>query len=236
MKVFDFKIIAYQTVAFTQGGFPKLGLLTRNLLEKFGDDFPADPVSLPIPDNAPREIPRLIMKNDDGTRTLQVSPARVDIVLRPPIDFSLQTGDPLALDVLNYLESKFHTRYGRLSVVITRLHQLANPGIALAKHFCKQEWVDSKALDRSDVFEMHAYRRYRVSDEFPQINSWIRHKAGVHLLFGEKPVTGIIVEQDLNTPQELENSSIYETSTRESFFKTIATEADSILSLYYPEV
>lgn len=236
MKVSDFTTIAYQTVAFTQGGFPKLGLLTGSLLERFGVDFPADPMSLPIPDNAPREIPRLIMKNGDGSRTLQVSLARVDIVLQPSDGFTLQTGDPLALDILNHLESKFRTRYGRLSLVVTRFHQHANPGVALANHFCKQEWVDSKALSRSEVLEFHAYRRYRVNDEFSQINSWIRHKAGEHLLFGVKPATGIIVEQDLNTPQELEKSNIYEKDTRESFFKTIANEADSILSLYYPEV
>jgi hypothetical protein len=235
MKASDFTTIAYQTVAFTPGGFPKLGLLTKGLLERFGGDFPGDPVSLPIPENAPREIPRLIMKNGDGTRTLQISPARVDVVLQPPIGFSLQTGDPLALDILEYLESQFHTRYGRLSLIVTRFYEVANPGIVLASHFCKARWVSSKALDRSQAFEIHAYRRYRVSDEVPQVNSWIRHKAGEHMLFGINPATGIILEQDLNTPQELETSDNYFADRRLSFFNSIGIEADAILSIYYPE-
>jgi len=235
MKASDFSIVAHQSVAFTPGGFPRLGLLTKSLLEAFGSDFPADPVTLPIPDNAPREIPRLILKNSDGTRILQISPARVDIVLQPPVGFTLRDVDPLAHRILDYLASEFRFRYGRISLVVTRLYQIAEPGTALAEHFCKPQWVNSKALDRSQAFEIHAYRRYWVSEEFPQINSWIRHKAGEHVLYGVKPVTGVIVEQDLNTPQEEEPSADYPPDRRKRFFEAISTETEKILSLYYPE-
>jgi len=235
MNASDFTTIIYQTTAFTTGSYPRIGLLVKSLLESFADNFPADPIVLPIPENAPREIPRLILKNGDSSRIFQLSSARIDVSFRAEQGLDISTGDNLALQFLDHLDKKFQVRYGRLSLVVIRAFKTAHPGITLAHHFCKSKWVETKALDRSQAFEIHAYRRYRVNEMFPNINSWIRHKAGDHIFSGIAPITGIIIEQDLNTAHEEESSADFSEEMREQFYRVMSVEANKILSNYYPE-
>jgi len=239
MKASDFNIFACQFTAFTPGGSFRLWPLTKELHDAFVEHFPSDPISLPIPDNAPREIPRLILRNENETSKLQIAPARVDIMFNSGNPFEtlkLSSKIQLSLDILELYEKTAGLSFGRLSFVITRSFTIENPAHQLAKHFCKSEWISSKALNRPQVLEMHAYKRYKVNDDFPAINSWIRHKAGELNILGSQKFTGLIVEQDLNTPQEETDFAKFEAQKRSDFYHAMHPEAERILTDYYPEV
>lgn len=235
----DFIITNCQVVAFTPGGSFRLWPLVKDMRDTFGEYFPMDPISQPLPDNAPPELPRLILRNKNETCKMQIAPARVDMFFssgNPSKALDVSSKIDLSLKILDQYEETARVIFGRLSLVIIRLHAFNNPALHLAKHFCKPEWITSKALNRPQTLEMHAFKRYRVNEDFPEVNSWIRHKAGEYNLHDSAKFTGILVEQDLNTPLENLSTAKFEKEDRRKFFKTIyPTETDKIISDYYPE-
>ena len=51
----------------------------RTILDLCSDKFDGDPVVLPLPENAPREIPRIILERRDKSLKLEISPVRFNL-------------------------------------------------------------------------------------------------------------------------------------------------------------
>jgi hypothetical protein len=75
-------IISFQLALF----FSELDKRPDRFIKKFdaalGDVFDEMPVILPIPEDAPPEIPSVILKSSDGTYTCNIARSRIDILLK----------------------------------------------------------------------------------------------------------------------------------------------------------
>jgi hypothetical protein len=235
----DFQDFSYQASAFTPGLQFTINRILGSLLSKYSDRFDGEPISLPLPEEMPMEAPRIILRSVGEIWKLQISPLRIDFFWKGGIKDEKNSNKSefigLAEEVLDYYQDISKVVYGRLALVVERIAFIDKPGISLAWHFCKEERTNT-VLNRPDYFEIHAHKRYKVNDEFPDINSWIRHKV-VILKSGEhKGERVILVEQDLNTPPENINDVDFNKEMRHHFFKVIPIEMYSILKKYYPDV
>ena len=233
----DFEYLSYQAVVFTPELQLNLNRILSAIVGQYSDKFNGDPVVFQIPPDAPREIPRMVLRNQDESWKAQFSSTRLDIIwLRNYLKNEI-------LDIsefLNYSNKIFdsyreltNTRFGRLAFIVNRVQKSSNPGRELANHFCKQMWLKTKALDRPEDFELHAFKRYKADEIIGEINSWIRHKTVRVKVDMTNMVNAILVEQDLNTPQEKNETEDYE-PLLENFFLMAPKEMEKILDLYYP--
>lgn len=94
-----------------------------NLINTIGDIFDKEPTMIPIPNEAPAEIPRFIFAKTDGTASCNVSRNRFDIfthVLKPEsIDVLFKAHEDLSLKVFNFInDSNVPTAIGRVGFVV----------------------------------------------------------------------------------------------------------------------
>ena len=232
----NFEFLSYQAVVFTPELQLSLNRILPTLIGEFSDKFNSDPVIIQLPPDVPREIPRMILKNQDESWKAQFSSTRLDVIwsrnyLRNDV---LDSNEFLeyANKIFDSYRNLTRTRYGRLAFIINRVQESSNPGRELATHFCKQQWLESKALNRPENFEIHAFKRYKVNEEIGEVNSWIRHKTVKVKTDMTDIADGILVEQDINTPQERSESFDYE-EIRKIFFRTASDEMQKIITLYY---
>ena len=236
----DFRDFSYQASAFTPGLQLSTNRILGALLSKYSNLFDGEPISLPLPEETPKEIPRIILRSAGEVWKLQVAPPRIDFFWKggTKVEKNSSRGEFInfAKEIFDFYQEISKAIYGRLALVIERTAFIENPGISLALHFCKEEWTNSAnaVLSRPEYFEIHAHKRYKVNDEFPDINSWIRHKV-VSLKSGEQEGERVVlVEQDLNTPLEIINDEDFGKELRHHFFNIIPDEMSSILLKYYP--
>ena len=244
----EFEYLSYQAAVFTPDLQLNVNRVLAALVDKYSDRFNGDPIVLPpFPPNAPKEIPRVILKNANESQKLQVALSRLDIFwtriyLENPI---LNIGEFIeeSQSVISFYKDITRARFGRLAFVVNRIRITDNPGKELVNHFCKSEWLDedAKVLNRPDNFEIHAFKKYQVPGKnvempmLPLVNSWIRHKTATIKATKTEQINAVLVEQDLNTLQEqIEVNDL--DPIKLHYFTVVSDEMDEILSRYYPEV
>jgi len=235
MPTYDqFIAISYQAAIFTPNLEFKKAVILKELLSQFSDLFDGDPEILPFPEEVPAQVPRIILKNSKGLWELNIAKSRIDL-----------TADAYHIEGTSFCEKAIqifrtyriatNASVGRIAYIIRRFYETGNAGIELARHFCKENWL-STALNRPEDFKLHAYKKYRIDERIPEINSWIRHNVGQVPSEDLGNKKGIIVEQDLNTPVEKIESTNYIQEDIDHFFTTAPSEMEKIMGLYYPRV
>ncbi|MCH7596072.1 MAG: hypothetical protein IID35_05875 [Planctomycetes bacterium] len=208
----------------------------KALYPKLSDVFDGEPTILPpVPEGAPPEIPRIIIASKSHEWRCEFSPARVNVYWLPT-----QTAEPTitvsefltqATEIfLGYVEH-LSPRVARLAVMTTRFAVHEDPGLFLARHFCKKQW-DEQPLNRPENFELHAHKRFTLPDGL-DVNSWARNKTGRLSRGGEEePI--ILFEQDINTLAEGLSEKAFSDAKIRGFFDVIPNQLEQILGLYYP--
>ena len=236
----DFRFHSYQAATFYTSLQFATGKLLGPLLADVGDKLDGDPVTIPVPENAPPEVPRIILSSKDGTLRLEISLARVDIRWARRAQGSempLSDFNDFAYNTLRHLQRYLNAPSGRLGLAATRFQPSENPGRVLAEHFCRPELLsttpDTKGpLNRPENFEIHAHKRF-VLGRF-RVNSWVRAKSGrLESDSVKQPI--ILVEQDLNTLAEEAEASEFLADDFREFLGLSATEMDTILRLYFQD-
>ena len=231
---FDFS--GYQAAAF----YVRLAVSVRSVLTQVlgdvGEFLDGDPVSLPVPAEAPPEIPRVLLTSKDQALRFDISLNRAD--------FRWQRTDGV-LDLTRFLElaerafqalnRAAESLPGRLALVVHRFKPQPDVGRALAAHFCRPELLEDSAahkgpLNRPEAFELHAFKQFRL-DRFT-VNSWFRAKTG--LIDPKNPRSVLLIEQDLNTPREQLEQTRFSSDDIRDFYRLSATELDMIMRLYFP--
>jgi hypothetical protein len=136
-----------------------------------------------------------------------------------------------AIGFLSLFKETVDCRIGRLAAVRTLYAIHDNPGLFLARHFCKDIW-DEAPLNRPENFELHAHKVFPLSDKFT-VNSWARSKTG-NLTEEKKKKRIVLFEQDLNTLAEEAKDNSFNSEDIALFFDQIIPEFDNILKQYYP--
>lgn len=234
LKARQFQIGSIQCSIFTRTLDTRPAILLAYLLDRWGSKFDGQPLSVPLPNDAPPEIPRIVLTSSDASLKMNVSTSRVDIIWNrkgrkddPDVECIIADFREILQDIVKYTKSSPE----RLAAVIGRFAPIENPGKVIAEHFCKQVWLEGP-LNRPESFEFHAHKRYTYAKKF-KVNSWVRIKTG-RILSNSSPA--VIIEQDINTLVEEMEKRKFTSQEIIKFFNAAATEFDQILELYLGEL
>ncbi len=232
----DFKLASCQATVFTPAGDLAVSKVMKDLYPSLATVFDGEPTILPpVPEGMPPEIPRIIIESTSHEWRCEFSPVRVNIHWRrtKSTEVCPALGDffDKAVETLLQYATQLNPRIARLSALARRFSVHEQPGLFLARHFCKKQW-DEAPLDRPENFELHAHKRFAFAGDFT-VNSWARSKTGKLSGDGDEKLI-ILFEQDLNTLAEEACERSFREEEVKKFFGAAATELDSILGLYYP--
>jgi hypothetical protein len=231
-----FEFSGYQTAIF----YVRLALGARSILTQvlgeIGEVLDGDPISLPVPAEAPPEIPRVMLTSKDRALRFDVSLNRAD--------FRWQRTEA-ALELTRFLETaerafqalirSAESLPGRIALVAHRFKPEPDAGKVLAAHFCRPELLEDTPrhkgpLNRPEAFELHAFKKFRLNHF--AVNSWFRAKTGT--IDAKNPRSVVMIEQDINTPQEQLEQTRYSLDDIREFHRLSASELDTIMRLYFP--
>jgi hypothetical protein len=234
-----FRFSGYQTAAFYLNVQFSINRLLPRLVTELGDTLDGDPIVLPIPADAPPEVPRLVLANKAQSIRVEISLRRTDVRwLRQASGHEMPLNDfsVFSLRALNIFHQAVHLRPGRVALVVNRFQPYENPGTELARHFCRPELLsDDPAhkgpLNRPENFELHSHKKFQMGRFLT--NSWMRCKTGMQTI-GDRNRSIIFVEQDLNTLAEvIEETELNDDEIRD-FHHLAIGELETILRLYFP--
>lgn len=209
--------------------------VARELLQQLSQ-FTGDPMILPIPAEAPAEIPRIVLTDSTGAMQFQVAPSRSDLSLARQPGGRLDVSEFFegAGEKLEVLLGALGVRPGRLAVTGTFFHRSDDPAMTLATHFCQSHWVEEGPLRDLRAFELHAHRRLEPP-EGPALNSWIRCKTGSVSDAGTT-FPAIIVERDINSlPEEAEGRE-FDADALRSFMRQCGAQLSAEIPAYFRRV
>ena len=173
----DFRILSLQFSIYTPELLFNPNKILGNLMNKFSDTFDGNTTVLPLPKNALKEVPSLILLSSDQRIRLSISEARADFVRYRDEDDTLIDKDAFAKlcsDVYReYMEST-SARVGRIAFVSIKYLMNDCPGLTLAQNFCKGNLLE-EPFNRPENFEIHSHKKY-ILDDF-NVNSWVRCKS-----------------------------------------------------------
>ena len=228
----SFKITSLQVSIFTPALLFSKSRILERMMSNFGGFFDGDTVAIPMPGDAPKEIPRIILHSADGKFKLEIPESRVNFFrYRKDDDVEIDISQILDLSsrVLKEYKDCTHSIIGRLALVVVKFLENENPGFTLARHFCKEKWI-TELFNRPDNFEIHSHKHYTL-DGF-NINSWVRCKTG-RLTKDNKPI--ILVTQDINTLAEKLEKRDFSFEQVKAFLEIAYKEQEQILRKYFPE-
>lgn len=225
------KISTLCAAIFMRNNLPSGHAVYRKMSDSWFDFFDGDPVMLPLPDGAPRELPLLILRSKSQNWNCTFTSERIAFQwsmteAQEEIDVNVFLGK--AVDFFNEIQSSLNTQVCRLAAMSHRHIICENPGILLATHFCKDEWLNAP-LNRPENFELHAHKKYTLYEEL-EVNSWVRAKSAILLPLKNQ---AIMVEQDINTLSEL-TENLFSADEVADFFRFAYPELKKVFGLYFP--
>lgn len=229
----QFVTISVQAVAFVSDRSVTSGKVMAAVLKRFADRYDGDPQALPLPPEAPAEIPRVILQSAEPQFRFEASPDRLTSrwVCPDGCDVSVTDVVGLCSQVILHCLDELHPQVGRLALVVTRAAPVDDPAQTLIQSFCSQD-AQLEPLNRSATFEIHNHKRYTPPGLTYMVNSWVRCRTG---MIGDDKSPAIVVEQDINTLAEESSTHQFDSIGSNSFYDAIANEADGILMKYFPE-
>lgn len=235
----DFKITKCLASIFTPGHTIDNSVKYFNIIDELlSSKVGHNPQSLPIPKDAPPEIPRIIVSSEDKMWSIHISLRRTDLTLSVPDFFKYDNLDfndfiSVAQAFFSSYKDSLNLRVQRLALVTERIRELDDPSMVIKDRYCKERLSEEgQPFHNSERFEIHCLKKYSVSDY--HLNSWVRIRAlkYVHKATGEtRPL--IHLENDLNTlSEEDDEERSFNSDQIAGFFESMPTELNTILSKY----
>lgn len=163
--------------------------------------FDGDPAVFPFPDEAPSNIPRIILKSKDESHILQIAPIRVDFIYNhnvksPDSGFSFKELFDKFQRVFNGLLQANGCQFNRVAVVT---HWRTSVSEDVAKYLSSRFLKNDSPF--SDVYnlELHGLTKQVIADF--KTNKWIRIKSNRPEDTSEKHEY-ISIDSDINTVAE----------------------------------
>ena len=156
----------------------KLGL-ARELSGLKTISFKGEPTILPLPENAPAELPRIILKDQDELFALNIAPARTDLFYKSK-DFDeqdipkkkLQDVESQIIDsmieISSVLKNKFTSHIHRAAIVVNYLVKLKQS----SREFLSNNFLKKNVMQKPYDMQLH-FGNKKAIDGF-KINEWVR--------------------------------------------------------------
>ena len=191
--------------------------LANNFLKIINELGEAEPVVLPIPDDAPREIPRIIINTKDKKISLTISTERIDFVMK---EIQLNE-DNSKLDTAyqKYTNKIASTIINDLKIGVNRIAQISQfiqkPKDGVLNSFKNK--INDSFMSGATELQLHRLKVIKI-DEL-SVNHWVRLISDSSK--SESPT--LIINSDVNTAVA-ENINFLDTTKINGFFK-LAIEA-----------
>ncbi len=205
-----------------------------------GDRLDGEPTMIPIPQDAPAEIPRIILTSSDKLLSVSISPVRTNFEFRVPQEAMVDM-----IDYQSYYSgmAEFFSKYSealdlkvqRLGYVTERLIVEDNAISYVLERFCKDNQTQKgRPFYNTKRFEIHSLKSYGW-DGF-RVNSWVRIKSFPIRIKGQEKKIVLLVENDLNTlPYNEDPGADFSATEISKYFNSIPNHLDQILRLYFSE-
>ena len=177
----DFKTIKFLAAVFT----PELTIsnslrIANTVVDLIGNHVGQEPTILPIEQNAPPEIPRILFKSPESKWSLNISLARTDLFYQPD-PFALDTGiseeefSAVASSFFSEFQQALEFQVQRIAFVSERLSVQNDALTYIQERFCNEDQIrEGRAFYNAERFEIHSMKKY--SWEGFNINSWVEQK------------------------------------------------------------
>ncbi|MFH0986119.1 MAG: hypothetical protein V1882_11430 [Candidatus Omnitrophota bacterium] len=167
-------LVEYQFVLFANGvTYPNKLDLATSLISSLGGKLDGEPLILPIPKEAPPEIPRVILSSKLQDYRLQISSNRIDYFFKPAPPLALQEFFELNLssDLLKIRDvfEQYQNRFFRVAGVINVTIELSKPG---ADYLLERYVLEKKEFGDPHDMELHCLNK--LSTENYKFNQWLR--------------------------------------------------------------
>jgi len=228
----NFKIASLQVSIFTPDVFFSKTRVLERMIANFADSFDGDTVAIPIPENAPKEIPRITLHSADGKLKLDIAESRVNLFrYRTDSDVTIDTSQILdfSFRVIEEYKDCTQSTIGRLALVVTRFLRKEKAASTLASYFCRKKFT-KELFDHAHNFEIHSHKKYTLK-KF-NVNSWVRCQAREPAK-DNPPI--ILVTQDINTLAEELETSDFSLDQVKAFLQVAYGEQEQILCRYFPK-
>ena len=233
IKTAQFKIASIQCSIFTPSFSFQQAAFLAYLLEHWGEKFDGSPTSIPLPDNAPPEIPSIILTSNDNSLKMNVSRQRTDISWNrtsSEVNPDVRAVVDEMNDILRDIIKDQVVSADRLAFILNRFAPVEDTAKVLAAHFCKDEWLTT-VLKQPEHFELHVLKRHALATGQFNVNNWFRVRTG-RLVADSK--SAVLVQQDINTIAEEPESQRFEPEQIQAFFHEAIELDDQVLALYFP--
>lgn len=230
----DFAIYGMQTSAFLLDATIRPASVLVQVLQRYGDIYDGEPISVPMPAQVPTEIPSVILASSDNALRIEVARSQVSLYwyrVEEAAPVSLEELSAAFADRLATICEQTDGPVGRLGIVVTRRASLDNPGRVLASKYCRDRWIaDDGALNRPEGFELHAHKVFNLTPTV-LVNSWMRIRTAQD---DEQVYRYVVVQQDINTLAEELMKRNFTRSDIAAILIAAARESEITLAKYFP--
>lgn len=236
----NFRVYKLQATLFT----PELSILNtlkvaNRVSELMGDYVGVEPSILPIPKDAPLEIPRIMFSSDDKKWSLNISPERINLFYN--ITPAGKEKCDIEINEFINISKRFFVEYPKMiNSVVQRIAFVTERSAFsedvfnfVLKRFANKDQIEKgRPFNNTKRFEIHSLKNY-LWNTF-NINSWVRIKCLPVKFEDGEVIPGIIVANDLNTLAFSEDpEKIFDPEDIEKYFDPIEEHLNKILSLYF---
>lgn len=233
MKIIGLNI---QTAFFTPGlVFSDKLSLSSQLIKETGNIFDGDPIMLPLPPDAPQELPRIILKSKNDKHILEIKSSRINFIVKDDQKDRIQKEYPAPFinDYQNKLQTLsgsiiniFKTKIVRLGFVLNLQFKVNNAVEIIKKSYIKE------VKFTKDTFDLNLGFLNKISLNNIDANIWFRANA-LRSMEKDKDNKILLVMFDTNTISEkildLTDQNIID------FTKTALEYLNKNLKSYLPE-
>lgn len=237
--MFEFNIVRVLSTIFTPEFNISNSLSIANLAtDLVGDRLDGEATMLPLPQDAPPDIPRIILTSSDKLLSISISPKRTNFEFKVPLESIIDKIDYTSYysGIANFFSEyteKLDLKVQRLGYVTDRLIIEEDVLSYMLDRFCnKEQTFKGKPFYNAKRFEIHSLKDYEW--EGFQINSWVRMKYFPMKAKDSERKPTLYVQNDLNTlPEDEDPGADFSTTEIEKYFSNIPNHLEQILNLYF---
>lgn len=235
----DFKTYKFLASAFTPELNISNSLKIANLVVGIiGEYVGEEPSILPIPQNAPPEVPRILFGSTDKKWGLNISLQRANLfyTVDPASTeerISEEEFSSVASMFFGEYQKKLTLRVQRLAFVTERSWIGDNALSYILERFCSKSQIsENRPFYNTKRFEIHSLKKYPW--EGFNINSWVRIKFLPIKTGDDETAPAILITNDLNTLSlnEAQDENFSDGQILK-YFNEIPLELKNILKLYF---
>lgn len=170
-------------------------------LLKLNSVFDGDTVLLPVPPEAPSDIPVIILSSKSKLYNLEISRDRLTFTGSVDIDqndIDFKYIFDVYKKIIRIYQKGIKPQFiNRIAIIKNQIYLCDNPSKEMTNYFCSE---DCKNIIFSEIegFELSSYKKINLMVDKNQlnVNSWIRFKSGY---FKDENRNAILIQQDINT-------------------------------------